>query len=360
MNNNFREAQLDQDFCLEVTTQARQLITSATSFTVVGMPSLGISIFLRFLCGQNFANFFYIDIYELPELTTRALFAKLAQTLNPSGPSDFQSCKKRLLELSQGPRPTVIVFSRFDQLKSTFSQTFFNNLRALRDIDKSKIVFIFSANKPLLEICPESFDIANLNMYSTTLYLKPYSVSDLKELLKQNSPTTKASGNELRLSGGHYQLLQLLLKSDYAPDYLKDPVIKLQIQSLLGSIGNFHKQQLLRLSLGKNQIIDSYLYKLGVINTNNEIFSPLISEYLLQKSPLHFTPQQSKLFTVLKQNINQIISKESLYNIVWEDSSEASNWALDTLIHRLRQNPQFKTKFQLENYKRIGYKLTRL
>src|SRR3990167_2821582 len=106
MTNNFKESQLDPDFCSFEVEQIKKLIRSSITFTVVGLPVMGISIFLKYLTATNLAYFVHVDIYELPLLNILEFFKLLLKQLGGkiSKNSDkevFDLCKERLKYLAR-------------------------------------------------------------------------------------------------------------------------------------------------------------------------------------------------------------------------------------------------------------------
>lgn len=365
---NFKEKNLGQDFCKDYIKKVGGLIRASTSFTVVGMPGMGISIFLRYLATTNLAYFVHVDINELPSLTKNELFKLLfkelgGQTFGILDDQYLELCKKQIEQIITGQQKLVVIFNRFDKLKSQFDPSFFDNLRALRDIDKEKIVMIFSANRPLVEQYPQMFTGGNLNMFSQSYYLKPFSKEDLKKLIDLNSPFAKSDPQKLetaiKLCGGHYQLLQLLLKSDYLEsDPLLDPVIKLQLKELSEYLKFEERKSLQKFSVGKRVGINNqFLLDLGFIN-GTQFFSPLLLRYLKSTLNLKLPPRETKLFKLLKSRLGKTITKDEIFNVVWKDDEDkATDWALDALIYRLRRN--LKTGYVIENQKKVGYYLVK-
>src|SRR4051812_46151066 len=78
----FKEAQLPKEFCKDDITHVRNLIDSSTSFTVVGMPSVGISMFLKYLVCQNFSEFIHVDINDLSQLNRNEFLGLLLKELD--------------------------------------------------------------------------------------------------------------------------------------------------------------------------------------------------------------------------------------------------------------------------------------
>lgn len=377
MYYKFKEAELGPSFCREKVGRIKKLVNSSTTFTVVGMPSIGISIFLRYLVTRPFAYFVHVDIYELPNLVRTELLRLLARQVGgrPGPKASYQDllslCKEKLAGLVRRHKRVAIVFNRFDQLKEQFDSSFFNNLRALRDVDKEKIVMIFSANKPLYDIDPEAISGGNLNMYSKTFYLTPYSNEDLKRLLLLNAPNLIPPGIRLEkfitLSGGHYQLLQLLLKSERLEHPLLDEFVRMQLKALYDYLSYRQRKQIRRIALGKSIAgsADEYSLNVGLVIKQGDrckLFTPLLEELIASTQPFKLPDKENRLFNLLKGNQNKVVLKDEIFNVVWgENYVEASDWALNALVYRLRKNPVFVASgYEIENQKKMGYVLVRV
>lgn len=374
IRTSFKEAELDSRFCEKSIREIKKLIKLSISFSVIGMPGMGISIFLRYLSTNKFAYFIHLDINELPNLSKNEFFKLLLKELGgliiTSDQEVVELCKKQIKELISENQRLVIIFNRFDKLKKSFNQNFFDNLRVFRDIDKEKIVMIFAANKPLIEQSSQAFTGGNLNMFSQSFYLSPYSITDLKKILCLNSPSLLKNKTKLKLaltlSGGHYQLSQLLLKSDYLGDDLfADSAVKLQLRELYEYLNYKQRKQLQKIALGKRvRFIDKYLLNVGFVQKDNrdlKFFTPLFSTYLKANLKMKLPLKELKLFQLLKKKEGQVVSHEEIFQIIWnDDSEEASDWALKALIYRLRKNPAFTALgYNIENHKKLGYFLVR-
>lgn len=356
MSNSFKEAKLGPKFCREDIKKIRQLIENSTTFSVCGMPSMGISIFLRFLAAQKFAYFVHVDINELPKLSRSELFKLLRKQLHHP-----------LEKLAQKHKRIVIIFNRFDRLKKEFNANFFSNLRSLRDIDKEKIVMVFAANRPLLEQSPKALSGGNLNMYSKTFYLKPYSKEDLKKLTGLNAPKFlkhQDFDRALELSGGHYQLLQLLLKSDCLHENpLQDKAIKFQLKDLYKYLKYPQRKLLQKTALGKKvKTPEKYLLDTGFVKKTGgklEVFTTLLADFIKSGARVRLPFQESRLFALLKSRAGKTVTKDEIFEALWKNG-EGSDWALNALIYRIRKNPAFiSLGYIIENQKKSGYSLIR-
>ena len=368
---NFQEGQIKASFGGENLTEFRSLINSNTSFTTLGMPGVGVSYFLRFLAMQNFAYFIHLDMYSLHALTKLEFWKLFLRELRgdaalKSEDQIITDIKEKLTHLAENEAKIVIIFNRFDQLQKEFNLTFFANIRSLRNIASDKITFIFTANKPLYELSPEAISGPNLNFYSKYLYFKPYSKQDLKKLSKfhPNSHSSERLDDLIELSGGHAQLLSVLLNSQKQENLLLDHFVRLQMKELLGFLSYHQKKQVEKIGLGKNLTeVDDYLLGVGLVKKEGSgyrLFTPLLEEYIKTNLPLRLSHNEAKLFKLLRKNEGRIVPEDEIFKEVWGSSRIASDWALDALIYRLRRNPTFSSQYAIESHKKQGFSLISL
>lgn len=374
MPYQFKESVLGPQFCKGQMNEAKKLIDSTISFTVCGMPGVGVSIFLRLLASQDFAHFIHIDIYKLPQLSKEELFkALLLEMGGKPNPKDSQQviaeCGRRLRDLAHNKTKVVIIFNRFDTLKKEFDRVFFSNLLTLREIDRNKIVCIFTANKPLVDLVPKELGGGYLFMLSKNFYLKPYLPKDLETIAKSMYPGLITDNSLLNkaitLSGGHHQLMQLILKSVRVDNPILDQFVRLQIKEIFECLSYQQKKELQNIARNKPVYqTDPYLLDIGLVKKTTKgyaLFTPLFVEYLNQYLPAKLPVKESRLLQLLKRNEGMIVPKDEIFNTLWPgENSDASDWALNSLIYRLRKNPSFKNSgYIIESYKKQGYKCIR-
>ncbi|MBI4038930.1 helix-turn-helix domain-containing protein [Candidatus Daviesbacteria bacterium] len=296
---------------------------------------------------------------------------------NPANKSDeqvFIETKQILKDLADKYGKVVVIFSRFDQLKSEFDTNFLSNLQTistiqtgsprLRSDEAGKIVLILTSIKPLYEIAPQAITGGNINFYSENLYFKPYCEADLRKLLtiEPLRPTAKAIlDNLIKLSGGHFQLLQILRRSQKQSNLLLDQFVKLQLKELTDFLNYSQRRELQKIALGKSlNEADDYLLGIGmVINSNFQIFTPLLSQYIKENIQVKLPIKEARLFKLLRNNWGKTVSKDEIFTQVWgENGQGVTDWALDALIYRLRKHPFIKNQgYIIENHKKVGYTL---
>ena len=370
---NFEEAKLGVDFAKEKLKDFKDLIDRSQSFTVVSLPGVGVSYFLKYLVSLDFAHFLYIDLYNLPTLNQHEFYRMFLRDLggNPDKKSDeqvFIEAKGILKKLSTKHPKIVIVFSRFDSLRKDFDKDFLSHLQSLTTL--GKIMLIFTAIKPLDELTPEAVSGGNLAFYSKILYFKPYLASDLKKLFAlEHTPKAHLNIDELiAASGGHNQLLHIFLNSHKQQNLLLDKFVKLQLKDLYDYLDYQQKKQVARIASHPERLkgvegsIDEYLLGVGYITLDKNgprLFSPLLEQYIKTNLPNKLPPKESRLFKLLRKNIGRVVSKDEIFAEVWgEDTNSATDWALDALIYRLRNSNFIKSQgYIIESQKKIGYSL---
>lgn len=376
---NFTESKLGSDFAADKLKDFKQLIDAGLSFVVLSMPGVGVSYFLRYLTTLDFALFYHIDIYSLTTLSQHEFYKLLLTELGgkPSSKTDaelLEEARKILAEAAKKHSKIVIIFSRFDQLNKQFDWNFLSNIQTLTTVDPQKICLIFTSTKPLDEIAPESLTGGNLNFYSEQIYFKPYSKEDLKKLyqIEPAKPIAKtALDNLLELSAGHNQLLHILLSSQRPNNLSLDRFVKLQMKELVDYLSYQQRKTLQKIALGKKtDEADDYLLGVGIVQdvktksdlVKFELFTPLLTEYIKNNLPAKLPVKEAFLFKLLKNNLGEIVSKDEIFNTVWGSSEKelenATDWALDALIYRLRKHPFMKTNsYIIESQKKVGYTL---
>lgn len=385
---NFKEFELGPHFAQDKLEDFKKLISASQSFTVLSMPGVGVSYFLKYLMGQNWGYFIHVDLYSLPTLTLHEFYRLLLREVGgkPGPKSDeqvFLETKNMLKNYAQKYHKVVVVFSRFDQLKKELDANFLSNLQSLTTIEAGKIVAIFTSTKPLHEIVPEAVEGGNLIFYSKYLYFKPYSKEDLKKLLtlEPNPLLPKADLDRLiELSGGHNQLLHILLDSQKQQNLLLDQFVKLQMKGLIDYLNYQQRKQMQKIALRRAQAfgseaqarrgynfrdIDEYLVGVGLVKKEDhhyQLFSPLLTDYIKQNLPVKLPVKEAKLFNLLRKNTGRVVSKDEIFAIIWaEDPDKGTDWALDALIYRLRKNPYLAAQgYIIESHKKVGYSLVQV
>jgi len=336
--------------------EIKKSIEMGQCVTVNGMPGVGLSLFLKELCEENFAQFYYVDIFALSQVNTESLFKELSHLLgNNDSPNHIEEIQQSLKEKIQS-KPIVICFAGFDKLEKNLTKKLFDDLRAIRNTDRSKIIFIFGVCKRIETIIPESVMDSDISMFSKKLYLTPFSLDECEYLLQKYGP--KLDRENITLSGGHFQLLQLLIQTEFPTNPLNDQFIELCLKNIYLHLTIGQRKVLQKISGGKNPAqIDPYLMHIGIINSKNDFFSSLFQTFVQNQQSKKIPAKEGKLFRLLKARLGTIVNKTDIFRTVWgESSGDTTDWALDSLIYRLRKNETFqKSGYYIESVKKQGY-----
>jgi hypothetical protein len=348
-------------------------VNSGTTTSVLGVPGAGITLFLRHLADQLSEEVIYLDVFSLPSFKTnefyKALLGKLGgKTQSKTTEELVSDCKKQVELLAKTNDKVIICIAGFDQLQPEFSAVFFHYLRSIRAVNPSKVVFIFGICRRLDTLLPTDLINADISLFSSVYYLKPYSNEDMTYLLSTYGPHTGLNEREVRrlieLSGGHFQFLQLLLNSERRNDPVQDPFIQLAFKNIFLHLSTTQKAIVRKLVMdGTYKKPDDYLTNIGIIKQNgnkytlfSELFADCVRAFSAPKLPI----KERRLLTILKRNEGKIVPKREIYDAVWKGQEIGSEWALNALVYRLRKHPAFTTQnYTIVNHKKLGYSLTK-
>lgn len=364
---------LNHDFYKKPTAEIKKLIVSSISFSAIGISDFGRTVFLKYLTTLPFADkFVFVDIYDLAPYSRIEFFNLLLTQLRGenkqinSEEGVVALCRKRLEELVKLHQKIVIILNRLDLVHFPFDRNFLDNLRTLWQVDNLKIIFIFGICTPIHAIAKESMRGSDVLFYSNIFYLPLYSRDDLKILAEKFSPPVEDQevfDKALTLSGGHFQLFQLLLKNKLQKNVLDDDFIKLSLKNILRRLNHKQKKILIDIALGKKITVDDpYLLQTRMVQKEKvgyRLFTPLLQDYLKLYHQSKLSAKEQKLFHLLRQNLAKVVSREEIFNSVWgEGDAGATDWALDALAYRLRKNPFFiNFGYNLQSHKKLGFSL---
>lgn len=354
-----------KNFCKVATSECLNLINNAISFNLVAMPGVGITYFAHFLETVSEDEFVFINTYEMPEFTKenfyKQLYVKLGGVIQPSKDPSLDDIKELLvLKTKDSGRKLVIVINRLDRLERMLDQNFFDILRYFKDVDRSKIVMIFISSQ--LVINQYSSKIKDLfNIISKTIYFKPYSGTDLRQVLAIDGSlaTTEPA---IALCGGHHNLYNVLARCQSLDNPLSDSMVELLVKDILMSLPRKAQEELARVAKKGLKPSDELLLGLGYVRQDKghfKLFSPLMTEYIIQQSKTMLPQKEKQLFDLLKSQAGKPVTKTQIFDAIWKKQNGiASDWALNALVYRLRNHPAFDTKrYVIKSYKKLGYAL---
>ena len=358
-------------FCEDQFATVGKMIEAGQATSIIGIPGSGISVFLKQLALQPFGKTktVYIDVFSLPALSTQEFFSELLEQLggaitNKTTVELVRSCIDAIKKAES--QKIVIIIGGFDKLSKEFSTDFF---RYIRSLDRPNVTLVFGICKRLETILPAELNNLDLRLLANIYYLKRYTTQDFRFLLDTYGPSYQdvdpMTFDELvRLSGGHFQLMQLLLQSEHRQEPVTDPFIKLCFENIWSHLSAAQKGQLRKVAAGKPVSPDQYLTKVGLVVEKDgqlELFSPLIAECVKAFSTPKLPLKERRLFSILKRNQGRLVGKRELFDAVWPGQAIGSEWALNALIYRLRKHPAFLgQKYTIESYKKLGYKLVKI
>lgn len=308
----------------------------------------------------------------------------------------IDSIRHALVLIGENGMAPTIFFLRFDRLKDKFNPSFFDNLQGLRDATNGNLAYVFTSYRSLASVFQGAR--TNLSVFSQTLYAKPASDTDMHIVydayrerynISLNAEIEKAFFSAI---GGYMQYLQLGLihlnemklteqksQTEILETLLSDERIMLQSEELWESLTADEQMVLMRIVKGENLDTDDhergkYLWDTGFLNGSAEspsLFSPLFASYIQQldleeskkKKTAHLTRKEHLLFTLLKEQMGEIVERESIIEIVWPESQEfgVSDWAIDRLVARVRLKlREQENPYEIQTIRTRGYKLTPL
>ncbi len=355
---DFTEKNLSKNFCNSTLKKCLDLIRSSSSFNLVALPSVGISFFVRYLSSNPRFKFININTYELPEFTKDYFFEQFAKKTNERIRKEdyLDQARSGLEKLAKKNEKIVIIINRIDRLAPLLDQSFFDNIRYLRDADRSKIVITFVSSTPILEL--SSGVISDSFSASTNqVFFKPYSVDDMIAITRIDG-TLAIKPKALDLCGGHHSLFQTLQRCQSLENPMSDPMVELVIKDIYQSLNAKRREQLLAIAMGKKTTDTEFLYDIGLIyNENGDIkfFSDLLRIYLEHHGKLILPLKEKRLLALLKRYPGKIVKKQDILDYIWGDEI-ASDWALNSLVYRLRKNPAFdSSRYSIKSVKKDGY-----
>ncbi len=287
-------------------------------------------------------------------------FKQFAEKTNGAltGDNYLKAARKGLEDLAKTNERVVIVINRVDRLGKMLDQHFFDNLRYLRDASREHIVLILISSTPIIEMRLGA-NADSFSIHTKQLYFKPYAAEDLLAISKIDG-TAKVKQKALELSGGHHSLFQTLLRCQSLDSPLSDPMVELVVSDIFMSQNIKRREQLQAIALGKRVVDPEYLINIGLINqTSNgyRFFSDILSRYLVHVGGDKLPHKEKKLLKLLLRNSGRVITKQEIFDSIWGEQV-ASDWALNSLVYRLRRHPAFDSnRYLIKSVKKDGYVL---
>lgn len=236
-----------------------------------------------------------------------------------------------------------------------------------------KLNYIFFACFHNLHKHASKNDTLNSLLTSHIVPVKPLDKQNTKFLINDFETSYKQKINDnkkeliFKYSGGNPGLikafyLQIINNDKWVhPDYTD-----LQLTRRLDDILNELNEEQLKAICGVEIDVDilNELKYYGYLNSNNEVFSLALIEYISRKNMFGtktieaFSTSQRKLFEYFELHANTILTRQDVANVLWNDMEDTSysDWALDRFISNFRKAlDTTKLKRKLETKKGEGY-----
>ncbi len=395
------------------------------SVVLVGMKRVGISNFLRFFLnhpeiGKKYINddkthlFIPVDLNDLVErelfpfwvLTLKRIEDAVGKSQLPDKTKKYvetlfldsiqsqdlfltiESVRKSLSYLVEQNIVPSVFFLRFDRIKDVVTSEFFANLQGLIDAAHQNLSYVFTSVRSLESLSPNVFTRASVSVFARTLYIAPSLPKDSEMIFKKNVEKYKMSFTPafekklLSLVDGYNQYLQFALTflhekgkkvetEKLFDELLKDERIMLQSEELWESL-TVEEQEVLKKFAGEKKVTfedkvrGEYLFNTGIVNSNDELFSPLFESFLqtleTKKTTqvVELSKKENKLLKLLEENRGALCERENIIQGVWPEveSFGVSDWAVDRLVARLRNKlKMLNNTDEIVTVKTRGYKL---
>lgn len=341
-------------------SDVQKILLNSQTVVVHGVPGMGISLFLKETSKQIKGKTLYIDGFVLSSSSAEEIFNEVLNQLNNNEDKN-KNAYQLLMDTLKDTKHVTIIIAGFDELK--ISREFLFQLRSLI-YAIPQLRFVFGVCKQPIIFLSNSVIAKDPTLFKTIYFLPLYSKDETFYLLEKYNQyfDSQSSFNEEMtiLSGGHFQLLQLLLRPEKNSITINDPFIKVCLHSIFNHFSNKQKNFLKQLTK-KNTLQESenYLEAVGIIKKEKKytFFSPLFEMYIKSITNKELPKKEQVLFETLLQYKGSVVEKETLFATIWPDEeSEATDWALDALLYRLRRHPIFiETGFTIQSQKKVGY-----
>jgi len=358
---------------------------------------------------------FYIDHNDLIGEEPKDYYLLLLKNLHPNNSlvnsqdqeTTFSLLKERVQGLVKKGYHLILILGQFDVLE--FPGFFFNNLRLLHQIDKTKVHFVFATDRDIFQ--PESLkkydDLAEI-LCQNIIYFPIYSRKDalfIAHYLNQKYHYQLSTHDQeivVDLCGGHPLLIRTCLgilrkEPEIDRNKLAEKISqKLEIRLILENIWRaLDEKEKIFINLVGHGITSQkekpsgYLLGTGLVSLGQDqkfqLFSPLFlafiktqknnlprlnldpdnQEILINGQPLQegLSLQEHHLLNAFLKKPQTIISRDEISTVLWGKKSDEkySEWAIDQAISQLRKkltkmniSPQNLQTIRGRGYRWIG------
>lgn len=347
-------------------------ITKSKNVHLTGLSSIGIGALMKFITYSDNSKKFkssyskskliYLDCQNIDN--EQAFWYQVATQLD-ANPSEklsisYLNVSNKVQELTRD-EDYFVVFILYKVNQCSFlDDKMINRLIYLTKINMTKVKFIVTSTiGSRINLHNILGQIAMFDF--TEIYIRPHELTETKKQILHNiqkNNITTIKTNEVDdiapviqdLSGGIPGLSKKLLS--LTPDQLREkPFEILKNDDILivtsRIISDFDEEAIKELS---NKSQDQLLQKAGLLDENYNIKSKLLSEYLKKYNTYKMrvssnkpedilSEQELSVFTLLKENKEEIVTRESIAKVMWDENytQNYSDWAIDSLISRIRK-----------------------
>jgi hypothetical protein len=318
----------------------------------------------------------YVDLKRLYEVRTESLHQLLKESINEQYSNIVQSFASNLAQLSEhlikDLRLSINYFvTGADMLVRENKWEVLSELKFLAQKGWSTHVLLFLETDITAEFYVQDF--AKLTTLAKNIFVTPlYTLEDVDTFVKYLCFNWEVEMKEEQLRwiddncGGHYWLVKDVVRQVKQSLGLKYEEIgglstlAIKAEAIVNELSEEQRSVLRGKVLVGHEV--EFLKKQGWINSEGNLTVPYIAKFLGQTSKvgLSLTKQELKLFEYLQAHVNTLVTREAAAKCVWGEGWEEvySNWALDQLVHRIRDKLEETSAFELKTKKGQGLVLS--
>jgi DNA-binding response OmpR family regulator len=215
---------------------------------------------------------------------------------------------------TQSGRNLVLLFDEFDEVYAALEDRTLLNLRALKDKFQGRLTYLTATVRPLNESrTPGDNEFAEL-FTAHPLPLGMLSDADARQVCKQlweGKPEPKSLDLVVRLAGGHFGLLAVLLhtaqRNPQEPNLVEDPNARAECLKIWNQLRPEEQAALKVLITQAEEGLPAHdrerLQALGLLTTERQLFSPLFTTFVRRQSA---APAQTTVGVVVDEDAGEV------------------------------------------------------
>jgi hypothetical protein len=356
---------------MKIAPQYQTLVTNAVSsiraheiLSLIGMYDSGKNYLFSLIC-RACRSLKAENIYQLVFHADDpgSPFTKLLRVMKGDEHADSSpgACEEEVRRQAQH-KPVGLLINVM--LGAKFNPQFWQMLVGLRSQLGFNLFFVVCANTDLwhtVEISPthvkkiferQCIPIDLLNPQDSRVVLHNYEVRYHHPLSRtQKAKIIQLAGGNAGLITGLYLRAKEGLPITLA--CIDDEKIRYRLEGVYQSLPALSQRSLRKLVQGKRPRSDGtyhFLERFGFVDSSNEVFSPLLAEYIKkhielsaevpEQLTLELSRTQRDMLKYLMQHAGQIITREQVAQVLWGDKwpDKYSDWAIDRFISNLRKH----------------------